>query len=326
MAEVVDLGRGTHLFPLPLPIPRLPTVNCYAFEADDGLVLIDPGGGHDDGYDALVASVRAVGRSEHDIAVAVCTHLHPDHMGLGPRLRTEFGTRFVMHATAKDRMDAYNDWSTFRERVGSLAARHGAGGDDIAAMTADEPRPDWAPPGEPPDTLVDDDDIIPLSADRGLQVVYTPGHDVSHICLVDTTTGAMFSGDHVLPRITPFVPYPPEDDDNLGTYMQSLQRVEDIDPTITYPAHGPTIERGKARARQIALHHERRLAGFVEDIRARPLTAWEAMQAAFRPNLPPLHARLALQETLAHLEYLRLRNRLDRIDDHGVWRYVSAGY
>lgn len=326
VAEAVDLGRGLHLFPLPLPIPRLPTVNCYAFEGDEGLVLIDPGGGHQEGFEALLAAIRELGHSPGDIAVAVCTHLHPDHMGLATRLRNEFGTRFVMHATAKERMDAYNDWTVFRERVGDLARRHGAGPDDIAAMTADEPRPDWAPVGEPPDTLVDDEEVVPVTGERGLRVVYTPGHDVSHICLVDTATDAMFSGDHVLPRITPFVPFPPEDGDNLGTYLASLRRVEELDPTVTYPAHGPTIERGKARAHQIGLHHERRLAGFIDDIRTRPLTAWEAMQSAFRPNLPPLHARLALQETLAHLEYLRHRGRLDRTDEGGVWRYVAPAY
>ena len=63
------------------------------------------------------------------------------------------------------------------------------------------------------------------------------------------------------------------------------------------------------------------LSGFVEFIRQRPATAWEAMQDAFRPNLSPLHARLAFQETLAHLEYLRLRDRLTRAEEDGTSFY-----
>ena len=42
---------------------------------------------------------------------------------------------------------------------------------------------------------------------RHFEVIHTPGHEPAHICLRDSRTGALFSGDHILPRITPFVGY-----------------------------------------------------------------------------------------------------------------------
>ena len=52
-----------------------------------------------------------------------------------------------------------------------------------------------------------------------------------------------------------------------------------------------------------------------------PATAWAVMEVAFKPDLPPLHTRLAFQETLSHLEYLRARGRVSRAEEHGVIVY-----
>ena len=71
-----------------------------------------------------------------------------------------------------------------------------------------------------------------------------------------------------------------------------------IDPPVTYPAHLATVERGGGRARQIKLHHRRRLTGMRDIINEAPTTAWAIMEETFKPNLSPMHTRLALQETL----------------------------
>ena len=77
--------------------------------------------------------------------------------------------------------------------------------------------------------MVDDGDRIDLGSGRYLEVIHTSGHDPTHICLLASVTGDLFSGDHVLPRITPFVLYDP-DRDGLGEYLESLQLVERFGP------------------------------------------------------------------------------------------------
>ncbi len=150
--------------------------------------------------------------------------------------------------------------------------------------------------------------------------MHTPGHDAAHICLIDSLTGALFSGDHVLPRITPVVQYD-EDTDQLGTYLASLSAVERLDVGLTYPAHGQIMERGSLRARQIILHHERRLGAILQELRHGPTTAWTVMNSLFRPNLLVFERRLALSETLAHLEHLVAEEDATRFEEDGVWYY-----
>jgi len=318
-----SLGRGISVIRLPLPFPALRHVNAYVIEGESDLTLIDCG--VDDGPTryALERGLGELGRSLGDISRVICTHMHPDHMGLAYRLADE-GMTVVMHETATEGADYYNDWGVFSRRLGVLAAEHGAPADFVTRMSAVDPRPEWAGTAIPPSEPVADYDRITVDGERWLTVVYTPGHELSHICLLDSATGALFSGDHVLPRITPVVMYGREEPDPLGTYIQSLARIEEMGIATTYPAHGSILDRGSLRARQIILHHERRLGAMAHAVRQRPKTAWQLVGEIFRPHLDPLQERMAFAETLAHLEYLRLRDELIRSDEGGAWHYMSA--
>jgi hypothetical protein len=52
-----------------------------------------------------------------------------------------------------------------------------------------------------------------------------------------------------------------------------------------------------------------------------PTTAWHVMTESYRPHLPPDHQRMALLETVAHLEHLRLNDRLRWFEEAGVTFY-----
>jgi glyoxylase-like metal-dependent hydrolase (beta-lactamase superfamily II) len=149
-----------------------------------------------------------------------------------------------------------------------------------------------------------------------LEVVHTPGHEPAHICLRDSRTGIFFSGDHVLPRISPVIMYDEDLGDVLGDYLASLQKLLDLGIGVTYPAHGVPIDQGDLRARQILLHHDRRLLDMAELVRAGDTNAWQVMLGSFRPNLDAVQARLAFLETISHLEHLRLTGRI-QVEDHG---------
>jgi hypothetical protein len=91
-----------------------------------------------------------------------------------------------------------------------------------------------------------------------------------------------------------------------------------MDIELTYPAHGTLIDQGDERARQILLHHERRLLDMAHLVKERDSTAWEVMLESFRPNLTPLEARLAFLETVSHLEHLRITGRLTGESRNGL--------
>ena len=309
-----SLGDGIHLIPAPLPYKSPPWVNAYVIEAGDGLVLIDCGTDWEPGRDALRDGFAELGLDESAVHTLIVSHLHPDHVGMSSRLVRELGCRFVMHERAAKLVDRYNDTPGYVDRLYRIAATHGVP-EQLAATALTIDRPDFMPIIDPPDHVVADGDEIDIGAERRLAVVHTPGHEPAHICLRDTRTGILFSGDHVLPRISPVIMYDFDIGDPLGDYIASLRRLVDMGIGLTYPAHGTIIEQGDERALQILLHHERRLRDMADLVAHSQMSAWAVMTKSFRPNLSPIEARLAFLETVSHLEHLKIIGRVD-VEDH----------
>ena len=303
------LDNGIHLIPVPLPYKSPPWVNVYAVESNGGLLLIDCGTDWEPGREAIRQGFSDLGLEESAVHTLVVSHLHPDHVGMSARLVNDWGCRFVMHERAAKLVDRYNDSPGYMNRLVKIGSVHGIPDSATNAATHVE-RPDYMPLLEPPDFLVGDGDTIDLGDGRSLHVVHTPGHEPAHICLRDSRTGILFSGDHILPRISPVIMYDLDLGDVLGDYLGSLQRLIAMDLGVTYPAHGTLIDQGGERARQILLHHDRRLLDMAELVRSEDTTAWNVMLKSFRPNLDPLQSRLAFLETISHLEHLRLTGRI----------------
>src|SRR5204863_303358 len=102
---------------------------------------------------------------------------------------------------------------------------------------------------------------------RRARLKWTPGHTDYHAVLVDEPERILFSGDHVLPRITSNVGlYPYSRDDPLGDFLDALRSVRSLPVTRVLPAHGEhrdeEIER--VRVRQAATLE------FLRDLRRRP--------------------------------------------------------
>lgn len=315
-----NLGNGIYQIPAPLPFRSPPFVNCYVVESGDGLLLLDCGSDWDEGIAALRSGFATLGLAEDAVHTMVVSHLHLDHVGMAGRVVDQVGCDFVMHERAEKLVDHYNDTPGNVSRLTDLAANHGVPGSLLDVIT-DFHRPDYMPLIPKPNRTVVDGEEIDLGKGRHLSVVHTPGHEPSHICLLDSTTGITFSGDHVLPRISPVIMYDGVLDDPLGEYLNSLQKLINMDIGLTYPAHGSIVEQGDERARQILLHHDRRLLDMAELVREADTNAWEVMVQSFRPNLDPIQTRLALLETISHLEHLRLTGRVQHVDRSGVTFY-----
>jgi hypothetical protein len=76
------------------------------------------------------------------------------------------------------------------------------------------------------------------------------------------------------------------------------------------------------RIDDLTSHHEEQLAKVQERCRE-PQTAAEMLPVMFRRELKGMHLFLAFGEALAHLEYLVVAGRVDRVEAAGVIRYVS---
>jgi glyoxylase-like metal-dependent hydrolase (beta-lactamase superfamily II) len=299
-------------------------VNVYAVETVDGVILIDCGVDWDPGHSTLMHGLVDLGLEPDSVRFLIVSHLHPDHVGMAGRVVEELGCELVMHRRAATLYRRYNDTAGTENALRSLAISHGVPDDIVDAISAVGPRPDFMPQIGPPDIVVDDGDRVELGEGRYLEVLFTPGHEASHICLRDSQTGILFSGDHVLPRITPVLMYDDTVEDTVGDYLNSLNRLIALHIGLTYPAHGSIIERGTQRCEQILLHRLRRISGILEVIELGPATSWHVLNKVYRPGLQPMEQRLALRETVAQLEHLRITDRAGRFIETGVWWYRST--
>jgi glyoxylase-like metal-dependent hydrolase (beta-lactamase superfamily II) len=170
-----------------------------------------------------------------------------------------------------------------------------------------------------PDVKVEDKDEIVVK-DHTFEVVWTPGHTNGHICLYDRERSALMTGDHVLDPISPNVSLGREYAGNpLGEYLKSLRKVGELDADLVLPAHGDPFRDISRRVRELLEHHDEREAEVLEALSHGERTGYEVAAALpwtrRRRTLADLHLgqqRMALTETLAHLEELRSRGLIER--------------
>ena len=310
---------------LPLPFPGLDRVNAFALTGEEP-ALIDCGmhlpDEADHGWDDLVAALETCDLRPGDVKRLVITHPHIDHYGMAARFVEESGCELVMHAEADTDLAMYRDPEAIAARVRSLFSDHGITDEaELAELTAFE---DWrrflSGVVEATNPVADGDTV--MAGDRTWQVVYTPGHAHGHICLWDPEDRLLVSGDHLLPTITPHIDFKRGETDNpLGDFLESLAKVEKLDPAMVLPGHGHPFEEGAERARIIQRHHDRRLGSILQVIRRQPCSAEKITEEIFGGELLNFQKRLALGEALAHLAYLRKRGEIERIEEEGTFLY-----
>jgi glyoxylase-like metal-dependent hydrolase (beta-lactamase superfamily II) len=322
---------GVFRLVLPLPFPGLDHVNAYLLAGDYGDTLVDcgiydPSPEGDHGWGALVEALGAAGSAVDRIGELIITHPHIDHYGMAARIVEEAGCELLMHEEATKELDAYRNPAAGTGVIREMLGDHGVEEEEVDELASFE---DWG--GfitgvvEPTRPLREGDTVT--AGERTWKVVHTPGHSRSHLCFWSASDRILISGDHLLPAITPHIDFRRgESSDPLGDFLESLHKIERLDPQLVLPGHGRPFEDGAERARANARHHDRRLGSILQVIRNEPHTASEITDEIFGTSLLNFERRLALGEALAHIAYLVRRGEVERIergDGTFLYRKVS---
>jgi len=298
-------------------------VNAYLIEGSSGYALVDAGLHTADAESVLRAALAEAGISVEDVRRVFVTHLHPDHIGMAGTLERA-GAEVVMHAP--EIANARRMWSRDHSMIDETYAwfeRHGMPEDVDQGM-----REAWLAMGQRVDEVArirgtTDGDVLDLGGRRE-RVAWTPGHTDYHAVLVDEAERVLFSGDHVLPRITSNVGlYPYSRDDPLGDFLGALRAVRSLPVTRVLPAHGDPFDDLPGRVDQILAHHDDRLRATLDAVGDAERAAYAVCRTLF-PVLRSAHEeRFALAETLAHLRYLERRGKVREIEGASV-RWTRA--
>lgn len=326
--QAVEIAPGVLWLRQPLG-GGLPFINVWALADGDGWALVDTGMQTHETAQAWRKAFAGV-LGGRPITRVICTHLHPDHVGLAGWLTRKFDCRLWMTRleyfqcrmlVADTGREAPDDGVRFyraagweEEAIEAYQAKFGGFGKAIYQLPDSYRR------------LEDGNEF--RVGDHLWRVVTGAGHSPEHACLYCPELKLLISGDQVLPRISSNVSvFPTEPDaDPLTDWLTSLARIKAVvpDEVLVLPAHNDPFHGLHARLDHLIGGHERSLVR-LEKLLAEPKRAVDVFGALFARKIDPEVAGMATGESIAHINCLIRRGRAVReVDSEGVAWYRAA--
>lgn len=313
-----EVGPG--LFRLRLFNPRgALLINTWFMEDNGSLAVVDPGWPWT--LAGLEAALALLGQRVETVRQWLYTHSHVDHMGLAAILSARSDAPHIAYQGLEPHLERWhsyqdqtNDWSAWGEtafaepwrtlvREAFAASRRGRAFQGLVHEFG-EARVHNA-------KLVDFGDVLRVGT-RRFQVIDARGHDPHHIAFFEPDEGLLFAGDVVLAAPTPLARGM---DDDLTTYMHSLERLAALPIQMLIPGHGvqrvDRIEQAFDRARGFLEEHRNAIYTVLQKTAA-PVDLY-SLALATTPNGQPLEP---LSRWWVHLSNL---------DSH-LQREVSLGH
>ena len=322
LGEPVQVADGVYWVRFSMPM-SLDHINLWLLEDGDGWAVID----------TCLALDSAREQWEHlfqgfmqgkPVTKVICTHMHPDHVGLAGWICERFNCdlwmsrgeflmcKALVSDTGRDAPDValrfYKAAGFTDLQLEDYSRRFGRFGMGVA------PLPDSYRRMVAGETIRIDE--------RYWQLVPGSGHSPEHIALYCPALKLLISGDQVLPRITPNVSvFPTEPDgDNLRDWLRASAAIRELlpDDVLVLPAHEAPFYGLHVRLTQIIEGHERDLDNLWEHL-AEPRRAVDCFGPLFSREIDDNSIQLAIGETLAHLNCLMGRRLVQRSrDEQGV--------
>ena len=323
---VFEVRPGLWNLRIPLVWPGISHVNVAVLSgADGGITLVDCGtAGDPTCWDALLNGLAETGHGIADVTDLVITHAHSDHFGLATRVVAESGCTMWMHPAH----EAFTDSALEPERIYAARERR-ARAEGVPEDVLDQ----YADTGEETDFA-----LTPLPAfnelHTGMQipsalgpwdVLETPGHSPSHVCLYQPQERLLHPRRPRLARLRALVRLRLHGRPGRGAGGVTCPRGRASTSTWRFPA---TAARSRTSPRSSSCTRRSSSGGSSSSRRRsarEPGPAYEIGLRAFGPS-PSMMAEVGrLQEAMACLRHLRLQGRVVRdVLPSGVFRYSLA--
>jgi glyoxylase-like metal-dependent hydrolase (beta-lactamase superfamily II) len=304
-----------NIYKLEIPIPDSPlkATNCYMIRGPRRNLLIDTGFRLKECLEAMSAALTElrVDMTQTDIFV---THFHSDHIGLVPHLVTD-STKIYFNQTE-------NDWLKHNTALNDsleFARSSGWPDDEIDSIRSFHDARESNYQRDLNFSIIKGKGQINVGSYM-FECIETPGHSKGHLCLYERGRKLLFSGDHLLKKITPGLNIMwPYEWNPLAEYLESLDKVGALDVDLVLPGHSDLFENCRERVAELKSHHARRLDEVISVLGRGNKTAyqigsaltWDVSYTSWEA-FPVLQKILAVNEAAAHLKYLENKKKVRR--------------
>ena len=333
VGTTLEVAPGLRWLRMPLPF-ALDHINLWLLrdtqDGREGWTIVDCG----ITSDATRAAWEQVFETQLEglpVQRVICTHMHPDHIGLAHWLTERWGVRLWISATDWNagRMASQQTTGFGGESAATFMASHGltdpesvarikARSNYYASMVPQVPRAF---------RRLMDGDVLTVGR-RAWHCIAGYGHAPEHIALHCPASSVLISGDMVLPRISTnvsVIDLEPEANP-LPLYLDSIERLRALpEDTLVLPSHGKPFTGLHRRIDQLKAHHDERLAEVLPACRTAPCSAAGLLEVLFKRKLDLHQTTFAMGEAIAHLHALWQRGELKRlVGADGSIRFAAA--
>ncbi len=303
-----------------------PSVNCYLIPGQP-LTLVDCGMGGEDNWHLLQEEIGKLGFAVSDIEQVVISHEHRDHIGLVPELLENTKAIFRVPKVIEGWFSRPEEMRlSYLEFSKSLTETIGYPEDKLKEVHQFINGINQLPTIEDMDRFefFQEGDVLECGNGKW-QVMQTPGHCPTQHVFYQRTTQRLISSDMFL-ALAP-MPIVSEDPDDPGQpvpalkqWLQSLNRLGQLELSTIYPGHGPTFNNAKEVMERQLKRIDMRKQECYDAIKSGKSTAYEINREMYSfQKLPPDFSGLFM--TLGYLDLLVTEGKVRHEMHNGVAKY-----
>ncbi len=328
--EIKQVVEGVFWIRMPLFF-SLDHINLWLLDDGDGWILVDTSIHTKDMVEIWEMLIEKYCQNK-PIKKVICTHMHPDHVGMAGWIVERFGCALLMtrleYLTCRvlaadtgrpappEGISFYQQHAMPEHFVENYKKLFGSFGKVIYAMPQSYQR-------------LDDADILTIGG-RQWEIVVGNGHSPEHASLYCKDLDVFITGDQVLPKISSHIgTFPTEPDaDNLSDWLDSCAKLKERvpDTVLVLPAHNTPFYGLHVRLQKLIESHEKALSRILK-LLSTPRNANDSdlFSNLFKRKIDDTNLGMALSETLSHLNCLMKRGLIERRqDENGILWYHAV--
>lgn len=301
-----------NLYKIEIPLPRNPlrAINSYIIKGQGRYLIIDTGMNREECMKVMSPGLKKLGVDLEKTDFFI-THLHADHLGLVSQLATDASTIYFSKPDEAI-VNSEGKWNASFD----FAVTNGFPRAESQKALARHPGRLYGSEGRLNFHIVKENDTISIG-DYLFTCIETPGHTPGHMCLYEPEKKVFMAGDHILIDITPNISSWSYDWDPLDEYINSLDKIYNLDIELVLPGHRSSIEDCKERIKELKQHHETRANEVLAILEKGAKNAYQTaahmtwdMDYETWEQFPPQQKWFAFGEAVAHLKYLEEKGKV----------------